>query len=153
MMGRIITEIEIARAAPEVFDYVTTPAEWPRWRLASRRVHGKADHPLRLGEQVTEEFVAAGRRASALWTVAERQPPHRWMILSTPALGLAGMVAYELRDAPGGCTRLRCEATYTLPSPGQALVDWLVVRPRLRREADAAMARLKALLEAASRPG
>ena len=82
-MTRIVSEILIRAPIERVFDYVTTPANWPQWHPASLGVSEGADHPLEVGEQVSEEFEAAGRRGRALWTVREREPPRRWVIDGT----------------------------------------------------------------------
>jgi len=46
---RIANEIVIARPPQQVYDYVTTPANWPRWHPSSLAVRGATDHPLVLG--------------------------------------------------------------------------------------------------------
>lgn len=46
---RIHTSVLIRRPSAEVFDYVTTPANWPRWHPSSLAVSGATDHPLRVG--------------------------------------------------------------------------------------------------------
>jgi len=66
---RIVVEINIHRPIGVVFDYITTPANWPVWHPASRAVRGAVDHSLLIGEQVTEEFVAGGRQGSCVWQV------------------------------------------------------------------------------------
>src|SRR5438034_205416 len=68
-MTRIYTRISIQRPIEEVFAYVTTPANWPRWHPSSLGVRGAADHPLEVGEQVTEDFRVAGRCGEVVWTV------------------------------------------------------------------------------------
>lgn len=73
-------EIQIARAAQDVFAFFTTPDSWPRWHPSSLAVSGATDHPLQVGEQVSEDFRVAGRRGRAVWTVTERSAPLRWKI-------------------------------------------------------------------------
>jgi uncharacterized protein YndB with AHSA1/START domain len=89
-MTRIRSGTRIRRPAEQVFDYVTTPANWPRWHPSSLAVSDGADHSLEPGEQVTEEFRVAGRRGSVVWTVRERTPPRRWVIEGQVAGGAAG---------------------------------------------------------------
>src|SRR5512134_555906 len=75
---RIHSEATIARAPGEVFDFVTMPGNWPKWHLSSLGVSGATDHPLQVGEQVTEDFLVAGRRGRAVWAVTERVAPRGW---------------------------------------------------------------------------
>ena len=84
-MTRIVTAVSIRRPIEEAFDYVTTPANWPNWHPASRAVRGTVDHSLLVGEQVTEDFVVAGRAGSCVWQVTKRAAPNLWTIAtSTP---------------------------------------------------------------------
>src|SRR5207237_9206259 len=40
---RLENSVDIAAPAPQVFAYVATPANWPRWHPASRAVRGVTD--------------------------------------------------------------------------------------------------------------
>src|SRR5438128_2594457 len=99
---RFVTAVEIGRPIERVFDFVTTPANWPRWHPASLRVLGPADHPLLVGEQVTEEFRVAGQAGSAVWTVRERQAPLRWVIEGASENGSRATITYTLTPQDGG---------------------------------------------------
>ncbi|WNC93440.1 SRPBCC family protein [Paraburkholderia sp. FT54] len=145
---RIVTVASIQRPATAVFDYVTTPAHWPAWHPSSLAVSGSVDHPLNLGEQVTEEFRVAGRRGRVVWTVAEREPPARWTIEGKIDGKPAGTVTYSLTSTAGG-TRFERDFTYRAPSLWFALFNWLVLRARIQSESDTAVSRLKGILEAA----
>lgn len=72
-MVQIVAAISIHCPIGAVFDYITTPANWPAWHPASCAVHGSADHSLLIDEQVTEEFVAGGRQGSCVWEVTRRK--------------------------------------------------------------------------------
>jgi uncharacterized protein YndB with AHSA1/START domain len=61
-MTRICNSIQIRRPIERVFDFITTPANWPQWHPASVSVSTNADHSLLQGEGVTEEISVAGRR-------------------------------------------------------------------------------------------
>ncbi|MCZ7574518.1 MAG: SRPBCC family protein [Ardenticatenaceae bacterium] len=79
-MTRIVTSALIHKPIEQVFDYVTTPGNWPQWHPSSLAVSGAAQHSLEPGEQVTEEFRVAGRRGRVVWTAREREAPRRWVI-------------------------------------------------------------------------
>ena len=71
-MTRVVSTIRIRRDIADVFDFFTTPENWPEWHPASISVAGATDHSLAIGEEVTEEFLAAGRRGSASATITYR---------------------------------------------------------------------------------
>jgi len=144
-MTRITTTVRISRPIEEVFDYVTTPANWPVWHPASISVSGSSDHPLGLGEEVVEEFVAGGRRGRATWRVTRRKAPHRWRIEASSPQGQAA-IAYRL-SAEGGDTVFERDLSYRMPNVWLALLDVLVLRRRMDRESRIALARLKRVLE------
>jgi uncharacterized protein YndB with AHSA1/START domain len=146
-MTRVYTSIYIPLPVEAVFDYVSTPGNWPQWHPSSLEVSGATDHSLAVGEQVTEAFLVAGRHGLATWTVRERVFPQRWSIEADIA-GEAGrgVVTYILR-AQGQGTLFGREFTYTMGRPLYILLDWLVLRHRVRAESWQAMWHLyKALL-------
>lgn len=144
----IITVASIQRPPPVVFDYVTTPAHWPVWHPSSLSVSGSVDHPLDLGEQVTEEFKVAGRRGRVVWTVLAREPPNKWTIEGKIDGRPAGTVTYSLIPTASG-TRFEREFTYRAPSLWFAIINWSILRARIQLESDTAVLRLKDRLERA----
>jgi uncharacterized protein YndB with AHSA1/START domain len=145
-VSRIRTETTIARPLSVVFDYVTTPRNWPAWHPASRNVTGDTGHSLDVGERCTEYSIAAGRRGVTDWFVRERQPDTRWVIEAQPSGGGSGTITYTLTPAPNG-THLVRQFDYEMPNLVLALWDALVLRRRIEAESAEAMRRLKALLE------
>lgn len=77
---RIANSIVIVRSPEAVFAYVTTPVNWPKWHPASLAVSGATDHSLVAGEQVTEDFIVAGRKGRVVWTALKRDAPCEWII-------------------------------------------------------------------------
>lgn len=148
---RIVNTATIARPATVVFDYVSTPANWPNWHPSSLAVAGAADHPLLPGEHVTETFLVAGRRGEVVWTVVERQPPAAWMIEGSIDGREAGTVRYTLAPVPEG-TRFQREFSYAAPNLLFMLTNRLLLRARIEAESATAVARLRAVLEA-GKPG
>lgn len=144
---RIVNEITIARPPQQVYDYVTTPANWPRWHPSSLAVRGATDHPLALGESVVEDFVVASNRGTVTWTVVSREAPVRWSIDGKNAGSRGGgTVTYTLRPEGGG-TRFTRVLSYRMPNLLAAILDNFGVRERVAAESAEAVARLKAVLE------
>ncbi|MDO8631625.1 MAG: SRPBCC family protein [Phycisphaerales bacterium] len=90
--SRIVNRIQIAAPPERVFAYIATPANWPRWHPASRRVRGVTDRTPAVGESVIETFEVAGRHGDATWATVELSPPRRWAISATSAGGGARIV-------------------------------------------------------------
>ena len=144
---RIVNEVAIARPPQQVYDYVTTPGNWPRWHPSSVGVHGATDHSLAMGESVVEDFIVAGRHGSVTWTVVAREAPSRWSIdgKNVDSRG-GGTVTYTLRPEGGG-TRFERVLTYHMPNLLAGILDHFGVRERVAAESAEAVARLKAALE------
>jgi uncharacterized protein YndB with AHSA1/START domain len=147
---RIVTSTAIDRPPAVVFDFVTTPGHWPAWHPSSLSVSGQTDHPLNVGEKVTESFRVAGRRGVVVWTVRQRDPPRKWSIDGEIDGKFAGTVTYRLAPDASG-TRFTREFTYRAPSLWFALINGIVLRKKIQSESDEAVARLKQLLESTLR--
>jgi hypothetical protein len=144
-MTRIVVTISIHRPIGVVFDYITTPANWPAWHPASRAVSGSVDHSLLIGEQVTEEFVAGGRHGSCVWQVTRREVPYLWTITtSTPQV--QAEITYRL-SAQGETIIFERELTYVTSGLWFWVFDFLLMRRRMNRESRIALERLKERLE------
>ncbi len=152
---RIQNEVVIARPPAAVFDYVSTPANWPAWHPSSLGVAGATDHTLQPGERVTETFVVAGRSGVVVWTVTKSEPPRTWRIEGEIEGRKAGTVTYMLTPAltpsltpSEESTRFERVFSYQSPTLLFVLLNRLVLRPRIEAESAEAVRRLKAKLEA-----
>jgi uncharacterized protein YndB with AHSA1/START domain len=145
-MTLIHKTIRINAPIEQVFDYVTTPGNWPAWHPSSLGVSGATDHSLEPGEQVAEEYRVAGRRGRVMWTVHERVAPRRWMIDGQVEGGDSGKITYTLIPHEEGTTFER-EFVYTMPNLLLAMLDRLVLRRRVEAESAEALRRLKDVLE------
>lgn len=146
-MTRIYSATHIDRPIDQVFEYVSTPGNWPRWHPSSLGVSGATDHSLLIGEQVTEEFLVAGRRGHAVWTVTKREAPRLWVIEGQiTGRDSGGTVSYTLTPQDGGTF---FEREFVYPTRGLlfTLLNWLFIRRRVQGESAEAVRRLKAVLE------
>ena len=139
-------EIQIGRSAPDVFAFVTTPGNWPRWHPSSLAVSGATNHPLQVGEQVTEDFRVAGRRGQAVWTVTERKAPLHWKIEGGGQEGGKAWIAYTLTEQ-AGATRFEREMRYRMPNLLVAMLDPFLVREKIAGESAVAVEQLKRVME------
>jgi len=147
-MTTIRNETTIRRAPNDVYDFVTTPANWPRWHPSSLAVSGDdATHSLELGDRCVEEYVVAGRRGRAEWVCRERVTGRTWTIEGAPEGGGRGTIRYDVAPADDG-TRFVRTLRYEMPNALLALLDALVIRRRVAAESAEALARLRTLLEA-----
>ena len=145
-MTRICNSIQIRRSIEQVFDFITTPANWPQWHPASVSVGGNSDHSLLPGEAVTENISVAGHRGQVTWLVRERSAPHRWLIDGTGKDGGRATITYTLtRDTTG--TNFERKLVYAMSNPLLAVLDWLIIRSRMKADSAEALQRLKRLLE------
>ncbi|MDN0073728.1 SRPBCC family protein [Crenobacter sp. SG2303] len=147
---RIDNTVDIGRPPDAVFDYVTTPGNWPRWHPSSLAVHGATDHPLRLGERVTEDYLVAGRRGQVVWTVIQYERPRLWVIVGRIHGWQAGTVSYTLTPTSAGTRFDRVFVYGSAPTPFYALLNQLVLRRRIEVESTTAVEHLKSALEAMS---
>jgi uncharacterized protein YndB with AHSA1/START domain len=146
-MTRISSTAMIRRPPEVVFDYVTTPGNWPAWHPSSLSVTGATDHPLDVGEECTEHFRVAGREGDVVWRVTKREAPHLWVITGQLASGTGGgTITYTLAPVESG-TRFEREFVYTMPSPLLKVLDFLVVRRRIQAESAQAVRQLQARLQ------
>ncbi len=145
-MARIYTSVHIRKPLEQVFNFVTTPANWPKWHPSSLAVSGATDHSLELSEKVYEDFLVAGRRGRAVWTVCERQAPRRWVIKGQGEEGGGATITYTLTPQAEG-TLFERELYYTMPNRLLALLDRLFFRRRIQAESAEALRKLKEIME------
>ena len=143
---RIHKTVTIDRPPAMVFDYVTTPRNWPAWHPSSLEVRGATNHSALPGERIEEAFVVAGFRGRVEWTVLIREVPHRWVIDGTLANGGGGRISYALTAAGLG-THFEREFVYLAPNLLFVILDGLFIRDRVDGESAEALKRLKAVLE------
>jgi uncharacterized protein YndB with AHSA1/START domain len=143
---RIYKTVTIERSTAIVFDYVTTPRNWPAWHPSSLEVRGATNHSALPGERIEEAFVVAGFRGQVEWTVLVREAPQRWVIDGALANGGGGRISYTL-TAEGRTTKFEREFVYLAPNLLFVILDGLFVRDRIDDESAEALKRLKAVLE------
>ena len=148
-MTRIYTTALIKRPLEQVYEFVTTPGNWPQWHPSSLGVEGDTDHSLDVGESCTEAFHVAGRKGHVVWTVTERAAPHRWVIRGViVGRNDGGVITYTLTPEKDG-TRFEREFVYPSPNLLFRLLNWLIIRRRVTAESEEALRQLKRVLDTA----
>lgn len=143
-MPNIRTCISIRQPIEQVFNFVTTVENCSKWYPSN--LTGPVDHPLGLGESVTEEFVLAGRRGRITWTVRECKPPRRWVVFGQSEDGGTATLTYTLRAGSDG-TRFVRELRFNIPVLLDQAGGFLGLRNRIQAEYAEALRRLKKVLE------
>lgn len=129
----VVNVITLRQPPQVVYDYVTTPATWPKWHPASLAVEGATERPLGLGGEVAEEFRLAGRHGIIHWKVVEAQPPLTWRIEGEVNRRPSGEVRYKLTPEGTG-TRFERDFIYRTPNLLFLVLDPIFIGPRVRAE-------------------
>jgi carbon monoxide dehydrogenase subunit G len=134
--------VQIERAPPEVFAFVTDPANYPRWQPSLVEVRPHSRGPLRVGSEATELRRFLGREVETTWTCVEHEPVSRSAI-ETDDGPVPFRGTFKLEPFGGG-TRL----TWSVETWGAASrLGGPLVGRATRRELEANARRLKQLLE------
>ena len=142
----VVSTVRIHRDIADVFDFFTTPANWPRWHPASISVAGATDHSLALGEEVSEEIRAGGGKVHAVWRVTARDAPQLWRFEGSPAGDARVTITYRLRTE-GGDTVFEREMQYEFNRLWLRVLDPLFIRRQAEGESQQALLNAKQILE------
>jgi hypothetical protein len=144
-VARVVTEALIPRLRAEVFDYVTTPANWLHWQSAVRSVGGLgADHSSLVGEEITAEYKVGGRVGTVVFKVVEREEPRLWMIEGATR-NSRGTISYELWPHQGG-TKFTRIFDYQPGGLVLKVMDKPILKRRIERESKEAVRILAEIL-------
>lgn len=138
------TEIEIARARPEVAAYAADPDNATAWYRNIKSVEWRSAKPLAVGSRIAFVAQFLGRRLAYTYEVTEHVPGERF-VMRTAEGPFAMETTYAWSDAPGGGTRMTLRNRGT-PS-GFSRVVAPVMAAAVRRANRKDLARLKAILE------
>jgi uncharacterized membrane protein len=141
--------VHIDRPPEEVFGFVADPANNPIWRRNVVRTEWLDDPPMRIGRRGRQSARLLGR----IWTVeaevVEWDPPHAaaWRTIQGP-VSVRSWVRVE-RDGTGSLVSGGADGGFAGPIGG--LLTRLAV-PRMIRQAEADLQRLRHHLETAATP-
>jgi uncharacterized protein YndB with AHSA1/START domain len=143
-MAPIVTSIDIARGAEDVFSYAIDPSLLPEWQesLLSSRTEGGG--PPSVGSRVIQiRRVGGGERTMTL-ELTEMTPPRSWAVRGVDG-PVRAMVNATVEPLDGEHSRATIELDFEGHGIGKLLVP--LVRRQAQREMPANMQRLKKRLE------
>jgi uncharacterized protein YndB with AHSA1/START domain len=139
---RFSNTIEIRRPPDEVFDYLATPENIPRWNDAISESRRVPTGPVRVSTRI-QQHRTIPRAADEELEVAELVPGRRLVLVGD--LGpLRGTITYELEPTAGG-TRLTNDAE--LEARGALRLAAPLATGRVRDAVATNLATLKSILE------
>ncbi len=103
--------ITIERPIEELFEYVSTPENDPRWVSVSIRNQRTSPGPMRVGMTTEEDVKIFGRASRDTWEVTEYEPPTVIAYRVTSGLLCGGVVSLRCEPVEGG-TRLTHSVEY-----------------------------------------
>ena len=146
-MGYVENTVLVGRPRPAVFDTATTARYWPQWHPATRGVEGAVDHPVQLGEAITEYVNIAGRDGVAHWTCIEYTRPDRLVLDATGEGGTTARITYTFADQDGG-TRFTRAMRYNFAGLPDGSPQAVALDQVMQAQSAVAMNNLKTLIEA-----
>jgi uncharacterized protein YndB with AHSA1/START domain len=147
-MAPIVSEVEIAGRAGEVFSYVTDPSRFPEWQqgVVSGSIEGGGTPAV--GARCTTTRRIGGAERASTSEVTEISPPNRWAVrgLDGPIRAIVNVTVEPLSESAR--SRVTIELDFEGHGIGKLLVP-LVVRRQAEREMPDNLQKLKERLEGA----
>jgi uncharacterized protein YndB with AHSA1/START domain len=139
------TDVHIDRPIEEVFDYVSSPLNFPRWNSAVQAVHNTSAGENDVASTYSMERDLPGGRAVNELEVLERERPHAFAIRAT-----AGPTPFLYRyrfATENGQTVVTLDAQVEFPGAATLLPG--LARRAVKNDVDDNLLTLKDVLEAA----
>ena len=160
-MPTIVADVLINAPAAAVFDFATTPANWPRFWPITLGVSGDVDRPAAVGARWTEQVQISFWRGEFHWVAAERNRPVSFVMRGrSQGEGWAGkllpsttgQIAYTLTESAGR-THFHRVMEYPDPTLVLKVMDVLVMRRAMTRAINEALQALKTIVESTPSTG
>ncbi|MDI1301844.1 MAG: SRPBCC family protein [bacterium] len=146
-MARLSQSIEIPAAPMAVYDYVSRPARWREWQLASLGAHELGVQELSkdslvAGRRFEGEVRSSGRSYHLTWLVEESRPGQYWRASAYMADGSTVKLFYEFRAVAGG-THFTRTLDYVFEPVLLRWMDRFFLRKKVERESLLALENLR----------
>jgi hypothetical protein len=146
-MSEVTTAIQIAATPQEVWDVVMDVERSHEWVTIHRRLVSHSGGDLRLGYEMRQTLCLRGVKFDVEWELAELDAPHCAVWEGRGPARSRARISDRLTAVDGG-TRFDYSNTFKAPlGPLGAVASRTLVGGLPRKEADASLQRLKALLE------
>jgi uncharacterized protein YndB with AHSA1/START domain len=147
-VSRVTASIEIDAPPERVWEVVMDPHRLGEWVTIHRELETVSDRPLEDGSTLRQKLCLRGVNFHVRWTVEEARAPRLAVWDGRGPAHSTAHIAYRLRPDGDGGTRFDYENEFKAPlGPVGAVASRALVGGLPRREADASLRRLKALIE------
>ncbi|GBD45546.1 Toxin [bacterium HR41] len=144
---RVETSIDLPAEPERCFALVTDPERLGEWVTIHERIVEAPRLPLAKGAEMVQVLRLAGRGVEVRWRVEKLDPPRLIEWLGRGPLGSRARALYRLEPLGNGRTRFEYLNEFDLPGGPLGKVAARSVAPLARRETDASLERLRALIE------
>ena len=146
-MSRVTTKVRIAAPPSEVFEVALDPWRLGEWVTIHKQTHKAPKRPLKVGDSVEQTMILRGAPFKVTWRVTELTPGESATWEGSGPAGSKARTAYSLKPCAEGT-----EFSYLNEfSPPGGLIGRVAAGALVgdipAKEADASLARLKALIE------
>ena len=126
-----------------VFNYATTPGNWPKYHPNSLGVSGVTDRSVLVGDVTREHAMLMGREGEGDWRVVGRDAPHmvQWTI-NNPGFKATLLYSFECKSGGTQFTRILSYQTPDLPDAVKTKFEQFMAD-----ESEKAVQNLKRVLE------
>lgn len=152
-MDEVVTSVHIDAPVEEVWAACMDPELLPEWVTILVRMRGHSDGPLRTGFKMEQRLCLRGVPFNVSWTLVEHDEPAVAVWHGKAPARARAETEYRL-SAEGGGTRFDYRNAFRPPlGPLGGIVGGALVGGLPLREADASLAKLKALVESRAARG
>lgn len=146
-MSRVACHTQIAAPPEAVWDVVTDVGRLGEWVTIHRGVRDAPD-TITPGATFSQDLEVAGRGFTVAWEAVEVDPPRLLVWRGAGPARTRAETSYRLAPEGDG-TRFDYENEFTLPGGALGRLVGGAISGRSRREGDASLERLRALVERA----
>jgi uncharacterized membrane protein len=147
-MDEVVTSVEIDAPLEVVWDACMDPELLPEWVTILVRMRGHSDGPLRKGYEMEQRLCLRGVPFNVSWELVQYDAPTVAVWHGKAPARARAETEYRLSAIDAGRTRFDYRNAFRPPlGPLGGLVGGALVGGLPQREADASLARLKALVE------
>lgn len=146
-MTRSSLSIDIPASPAAVYDYVSRPAHWREWQLASLGVHELgvqeiSKDSLVAGRRFEGDVTTSGRTYHLTWLVEESRPGQYWRASAYMADGSTVKLFYEFKPTEAG-THFTRTLDYVFEPLFLRLLDRFFLRKRVEKQSVLALQNLR----------